>query len=150
MIFIAIGSSIGDAEKTFLVAEKLLADCDVIVTRKSKIMKNPPAGGVAQNEFSNAVWELGVPDTMVPHELLAVLKDVEEDAGRNMTAERWSDRVIDLDLIIFHDEVIDTPTLTVPHPRMDERDFVLQPLAELIDENFEIPTLGPLKSFLKR
>ena len=150
MIFIAVGSSIGDAKTTFANAEKLLADCDVQVVRKSKIMKNPPMGGVAQNEFSNAVWELKIPDTMVPHELLAVLKDVEEDAGRNMQSDRWSDRVLDLDIIIFHDQVVETPTLTIPHQRMDERDFVLKPLAELVDENFEIPTLGPLKSFLNR
>ena len=148
MIFIALGSSIGNAQEIFSQAETLLADCDIKVTQKSKILKNPPIGGIATNEFSNAVWEIETPDTMVPHELLAILKDVEEDCGRDMNAERWSDRILDLDILIFHNEIVETPSLTIPHQRMTEREFVLNPLAELVDENFEIPNLGPLKKFV--
>lgn len=150
MIFIALGSSIGNANEIFTKAEALLSECDVQIIRKSKVLKNPPAGGIAQNEFSNAVWEISIPENMSALELLPILKSVEKNAGRNMNAPRWSDRTLDLDILIFNKEIITTPTLTIPHPRMAERDFVLNPLAELIDENFEIPNLGPLKAFLKK
>lgn len=150
MIFIGVGSSIGDAKQIFENAKKFLAEHAVRVTQQSQILKNPPVGGVAKNEFSNAVWEISVSGEMTPEALLEILKNCEEHCGRNLDAERWSDRILDLDLLIWHDTVIDTPDLQVPHPRIAERDFVLLPLAELVDKNFEIPTLGTLNSLLEK
>lgn len=148
MIFIAVGSSIGKAEDIFENAIKFLKTKEINVTRQSKILKNPPSGGVAQNEFSNAVWEIEIPNNMTPQELLPILKSAEKNAGRDMNAPRWSDRALDLDIIIFHDQIIQEEKLKIPHPRMIERDFVMKPLGELVDENYQIPNLGPLKEFI--
>jgi 2-amino-4-hydroxy-6-hydroxymethyldihydropteridine diphosphokinase len=150
MIFLGVGSSIGNAEEIFLAAEKFLHGNNVFVMKKSSILKNPPFGGVAKNEFSNAVWEISVPERMTPEALLVVLKNAEKSAGRNLQALRWSDRILDLDILIFNDEIIEADALTIPHPEISKREFVLHPLAELVDENFEIPTLGVLKSLLKK
>ncbi len=150
MIFLGVGSSIGNAKKIFYTAESLLKYMKINVIRKSKILKNPPFGGVAKNEFSNAVWEISIPKQMGPHQLLKILKATEFDAGRDFNAPHWDDRLLDLDILLFHDEIIKTPDLTIPHIGIAERDFVLNPLAELVDESFEIPTLGTLKSLLKK
>ncbi len=149
MIFIGIGSSIGNAEEIFRTAEKFLGLLNINVIKKSKILKNPPFGGIAKNEFSNAVWEISIPKHMTPQKLLHVLKATESDAGRDFSLPHWGDRLLDLDILIFHDEIVNTPDLIIPHIGIPERNFVLNPLAELVDENFEIPTLGTLKSLLK-
>ena len=108
---------------------------------KSNILKNPPYGGVAENEFSNAVWQIETDRTS--KELLKTLQQVESEHER-IREKRWSDRTLDLDILIFHDEVLKTKDLTIPHPGIANRRFVLEPLSELVDENFEIPTLGAL------
>ncbi len=150
MIFLGVGSSIGNTEQIFLAAENFLKKHKILVVQKSAILKNPPFGGIAKNEFSNAVWEISIPEKMTPEQLLVVLKDVEKSAGRNLQSPRWSDRILDLDILIFHDQIVHTDNLTIPHSEIAKRDFVLNPLAELVDENFEIPTLGVLKSLLKK
>lgn len=150
MIFLGIGSSIGNAKQIFRDAEQFLGKNEISVLKKSNILKNPPFGGIAQNEFSNAVWEISVPNDMTPHTLLTLLKKAEQLAGRDFSDPRWSDRPLDIDILIWNEEIVDTPELTIPHPGMPKRDFVLKPLAELVDENFKIPTLGTLKSLLKK
>jgi 2-amino-4-hydroxy-6-hydroxymethyldihydropteridine diphosphokinase len=148
MIFLGIGSSIGNAEQIFLAAEKFLLQNDIRVLQKSPLLKNPPFGGIAQNEFSNAVWKISVPKNMKPHDLLTLLKKAEDSAGRDFLTPKWSDRTLDIDILIWNEEIVNTPELTIPHMGIAERDFVLKPLAELVDENFKIPTLGALKNFL--
>lgn len=150
MIFIGVGSSIGNAEKIFSAAEDYLSNHNIQILRKSKILKNPPFGGIAKNEFSNAVWEIKIPPKMTPIELLLNLKEAENAAGRNTNTPRWSDRILDLDILIFNEKIINTPELKIPHIGIAERNFVLTPLGELVDENFEIPTLGAINSFLKK
>lgn len=148
MIFLGIGSSIGNAEQIFHDAEQFLKKNHISVLRKSSVLKNPPFGGIAQNEFSNAVWEISVPQDISPEILLPILKQAEQNAGRDFSAPRWSDRPLDIDILIWDEEILQTSELTIPHPGIAKRDFVLKPLAELIDENFKIPTLGTLKNFL--
>jgi 2-amino-4-hydroxy-6-hydroxymethyldihydropteridine diphosphokinase len=148
MIFLGIGSSIGNAEQIFRDTEQFFKKNHISVLKKSTILKNPPFGGVAQNEFSNAVWEISVPQDISPEKLLSILKQAEQLAGRDFSTQRWSDRPLDLDILIWDEKIIHTPELTIPHPGIAERDFVLKPLAELVDENFKIPTLGTLKNFL--
>lgn len=150
MIFLGIGSSIGNAEEIFLSAEIFLKQNKITILQKSNILKNPPFGGVAKNEFSNAVWEISVPKEMTPYTLLSLLKNAEQTAGRDFSAPRWSDRPLDIDILIWNKKEIKTSKLTIPHPGITERNFVLKPLAELVDENFEIPTLGPIITFLKK
>ena len=143
MIFIGLGSSIGDAEKIFRSTETSLEAKNIHVVQKSNILKNPPYGGVAKNEFSNTVWQIET--NFTPIELLKVLQEVEIQHERKREV-RWSDRTLDLDILIFNDEVIRTDDLIIPHPGIANRRFVLEPLNELVDENFEIPTLGALRN----
>jgi 2-amino-4-hydroxy-6-hydroxymethyldihydropteridine diphosphokinase len=98
------------------------------VERSSRVYETDPVGGPPQPEFLNAVIE--VETSLSPHELLAACMDVEQDMGR-VRAERWGPRVIDIDVLTYDDQLIDQPDLTVPHPRMRERAFVLVPLMEL-------------------
>jgi len=143
MIFIGLGSSIGDAEKIFRSAEVSLEKKNIHVVGKSNILLNPPYGGVAKNDFSNAVWQIETDFT--PEELLKVLQAVENEHER-VREKRWSDRTLDLDILIFNDEVMKTDNLIIPHPGIANRPFVLEPLTQLVDENFEIPTLGALRN----
>ncbi len=145
MIFLGLGSSIGNAKKIFTSTERALETCGICVIKKSKIFKNPPFGGVAKNEFSNAVWQIET--TNSPAELLKILQKIENDHGRTRE-KKWDDRTLDLDILIFNDEIIDRKGLKIPHPEMAKRIFVLKPLAELVDETFEIPTLGTLKNLI--
>ncbi len=143
MIFIGLGSSIGDAEKIFRSTETSLEKSNIRVVQKSNILRNPPYGGVAENEFSNAVWQIETERS--PQELLKVLQEVEDQHDRKRE-KRWSDRTLDLDILIFNDVILKTKNLTIPHPGIANRRFVLEPLSELVDENFEIPTLGALRN----
>jgi len=148
MIFLGLGSSIGDAKKIFASTEHALETCGIRVVKKSKIFKNPPVGGIAKNEFSNAVWQLDV-GTRHALSLLKILQKIETDHGRTYEI-KWGDRTLDLDILIFNDKIINTPNLKIPHPGIPKRLFVLKPLAELVDESFEIPTLGRLQDLLKK
>jgi 2-amino-4-hydroxy-6-hydroxymethyldihydropteridine diphosphokinase len=150
MIFLGIGSSIGNAKQIFCDAEQFLEKNHIHILQKSSVLKNPPFGGIAQNDFSNAVWEISVPKDMTPQKLLLLLKNAEQLAGRDFNTPQWSDRPLDIDILIWNEEIIKTPNLTIPHPGIAERNFVLKPLAELVDENFKIPTLGTFKSLIKK
>ncbi|MCF7905579.1 2-amino-4-hydroxy-6-hydroxymethyldihydropteridine diphosphokinase [Candidatus Gracilibacteria bacterium] len=151
MIFIGLGSSIGNAEEIFASVEKLLIEQGIQVVKKSSILKNPPIGGVAKNEFSNAVWQVEPVEArlIAPLQLLKILQKIETDHGRTRE-KKWDDRTLDLDILIFHDEIINIPELQIPHPEISNRIFVLKPLSELVDETLEIPTLGALGSLIRK
>lgn len=161
MIFLGVGSSIGNAEAIFSSAESWLKNRGINVIKKSKHLKNPAIGGVAKNEFTNAVWQVEFLETtwekinwcLLPrsrrlrlkaYKLLNLLKKCEFFNGR-LAAARWADRSLDLDILMFHELTLQTPKLTIPHSEIAKRSFVLRPWAELVDENFEIPNLGLLK-----
>lgn len=145
MIFIGLGSSIGDAKKIFASAENAMRGEKINVLKKSKNMTCPPFGGVAKNAFTNAVWEIET--DLSPVKLLEVLEKIEAEHGRidKHLQQRWDDRTLDLDILIYNEQIVNTDKLEIPHPQMIHRDFVLKPLSELVDENFEIPTFGSLK-----
>lgn len=94
----------------------------------SKVYRTTPYGGVEQEDFLNGVMELET--LLTPFELLEKLQQVERQAGRERKVH-WGPRTLDLDLLLYDDCVIDTETLTVPHPDMQNRDFVLAPLCEI-------------------
>jgi GTP cyclohydrolase I len=150
MIFIGVGSSIGNAEKNFKKAQECLEQSGLFVVKKSKILSNKPYGGIAQNIFSNAVWQLKSRENLTSHQLLNILKTCEVKLGRNLQAKRWSDRIIDLDILMFHDEILKSKILTIPHQEIQNRIFVLEPWQELVDKNFEIPKLGRLAKILEK
>lgn len=165
MIFIGLGSSIGDAEKTFNQAQLFLEEHKIKVLKKSKILKNPPFGGIAKNEFSNAVWALSFKETrwekinwiLLPqwrrqqlkaYKLLTILQRCENQLGRSRE-KRWDDRTLDLDLLMFHQHTSKRKKLIIPHPGITERSFVLHPWQEIVDEDFQIPRFGLIKDLIK-
>lgn len=128
--YIAIGSNLGDREGLVRKAVELLRAADgVFRVGLSPLFETEPVGGAAgQGRFLNAAAR--VETSLDAWTLLRLLLDTERALGRERR-ERWGPRTIDLDLLLFDNEVIETPELTVPHPRMHERLFVLEPLAEV-------------------
>jgi 2-amino-4-hydroxy-6-hydroxymethyldihydropteridine diphosphokinase len=127
---IGLGSNLGDRQATLAGAIAALAETPgVIVRRVSSFHETEPVGGPAgQGMFLNAAAALET--TLDPFALLNVLRGIETRFGR-LRIVRWGERTLDLDLLLFDDRVIDTPELTVPHPRLASRRFVLEPLAEV-------------------
>lgn len=128
--FIALGSNLGDRQAAIRSAVDLLErDERTSVVRCSPLIETAPVGGPAgQGPFLNAACELQT--SRSPRELLTLLLEVERRLGRERR-ERWGPRTIDLDLLLYGDTVLNEPGLTLPHPRMHERAFVLEPLASI-------------------
>ena len=144
--YIGIGSNLGERDVTIRDALELLdADPELEVEAVSSIRETDPVGVVDQPRFLNAAIRLAT--ELAPHPLLERLLDVEQQLGRVRTGERYGPRTIDLDLLLYGDEVVDEPGLRVPHPRLAERRFVLEPLAEL-DPGLVVPGLGPIQGLL--
>jgi 2-amino-4-hydroxy-6-hydroxymethyldihydropteridine diphosphokinase len=131
-IFIALGSNLGDRAGHIRSALRELEQSgDVHVLRCSSLRETAPAGGPpGQPKYLNAVAELQT--ELSPADLLARLAEIEQRHGRERTV-RNGPRTLDLDLLLYRDQVIDQPELTVPHPRMWQRPFVTEPLAEICD-----------------
>jgi 2-amino-4-hydroxy-6-hydroxymethyldihydropteridine diphosphokinase len=127
--FLGLGSNLGDRHAALQRAADLLAgEPGVTLTRSSRVWETDPVGGPPQPDFLNAV--VRAETDLEPAGLLAACQRVEAALGR-FRAERWGPRTIDVDLLIYGARTIDTPDLTVPHPRMVERAFVLMPLLEV-------------------
>ena len=128
---IALGGNVGDVAATFDRAIALLCDeKNVWLKQRSSNYRTPPWGVTDQPAFVNAA--IAVATTLPPRELLGRMREVEWHLGRNRAFERrWGPRTLDLDLLAYDDVTLDTPDLTLPHPRMFERAFVLAPLAEI-------------------
>jgi 2-amino-4-hydroxy-6-hydroxymethyldihydropteridine diphosphokinase len=127
--YVGLGSNLGDRERNLRSALGLLDAEDVRVLAISRFRETDPVGYVDQPRFLNGA-ALVETDLSAP-ELLERLLTVERSLGRERTGPRFGPRTIDLDLLLYGDETIDQPGLTVPHPRLAERRFVLEPLAEL-------------------
>jgi 2-amino-4-hydroxy-6-hydroxymethyldihydropteridine diphosphokinase len=133
--YIALGSNVGDREATLRRALMLMeTTCDIQVVRISHFVQTDPVGGPSgQEKYLNGVAQIVT--GLSPHELLAELRQVEWALGRDRQEEqRWGPRTCDLDILLMGEVVIDTPDLTIPHPRMHERLFVLEPLDEIAPE----------------
>lgn len=127
--YVALGANLGDPAATVLAAFAALANLpESRVSHGSSLYRTAPVGLTDQPEFVNAVAELET--TLAPEALLAALFDIEERFGR-IRAEKNGPRTLDLDLLMYGGLVLDEPGLTLPHPRMHERLFVLEPLAEV-------------------
>ena len=133
-VHVAVGSSLGDREGHLATAVTGLQTVrGVTVQRASPIYETAPVGGVAERRFLNAVIELQAVDDLEPLGLLDELLAIEQIAQRTRNL-RWEDRTLDLDWVLWEDRVLDHPRLQVPHPRLHERRFVLQPLADLVPD----------------
>src|SRR5215213_7845821 len=128
--YIGLGSNLGDRQSYLDRAVQALTDHErVEVTKISSYYETDPIGGPPeQGPYLNAVAEIET--DLDPDDLLVALQRIEHDLGR-VRRERHGARTIDLDLLLYGDRVLDTLDLTVPHPRMHERGFVLEPFAEI-------------------
>jgi 2-amino-4-hydroxy-6-hydroxymethyldihydropteridine diphosphokinase len=132
--FVAFGGNVGDARTT--MANGIAAFCDgeaVRLVARSSDYRTPPWGVADQPPFVNAC--IRVETALAPRDLLARALSVERAFGRDRAKERrWGPRPLDIDLLTYGDTVLDTPDLTLPHPRLFERAFVLVPLLEIAPE----------------
>jgi len=138
--YVGVGSNLGDREALVRAAVEALPG----VVAVSALRETDPVGEVEQPRF---LYGAGALETeLPPRELLDLLLAVERRLGRERR-ERWGPRTIDLDLLLYGAETIDEPGLTVPHPRLHERRFALEPLAEL-DPQLAVPGRGSVKELL--
>jgi 2-amino-4-hydroxy-6-hydroxymethyldihydropteridine diphosphokinase len=144
--FVAIGSNLdGPVIQVSRALRALAAIADTRLVARSRLYCNPAVGPVAQPDFVNAVAAL---DTALgARALLDALLAIEAGFGRERGAVRWGPRVIDLDLLVHGAECHDEADLIVPHPRLGERRFVLEPLAELAPD-LQIPGVGVVRELL--
>jgi len=143
--YVGLGANLGPREVTLLRAADLLAAADgVEVVAVSQLRETDPVGVVEQPPFLNGAIALDT--SLSPRAVLELLLEVEEELGR-VRGERWGPRTVDLDLLVYGDERVDEDGLHVPHPRLHERRFALEPLAEL-DPELVIPGLGSVSALL--
>ena len=129
--YVALGSNLGDREENLRTALKHLQENGVEVIKTSTFIETEPYGVTDQPGFVNAVCQ--VETELAPLELLHLLLSIEQEMGR-VRLRRWGERNIDLDLLLYEDAVLESEELTLPHPDMQNRDFVLSPLAEIAGE----------------
>ncbi len=149
--YLGLGSNLGDRGAYLKMALQALDSHPRIqITRTSSVYESEPVGFLDQEWFLNQVVEIET--SLSPHALLHVLQEIENRLGREREI-RWGPRVIDLDLLLFENRLLSNSELTVPHPRMYERNFVLVPLNE-IAPNFLHPdgrsTQEHLREHLKK
>ncbi len=142
-VAVGLGSNLGDRARHIAEAVRALAAAGALV-RVSSMYETAPVGGPKQGKYLNAV---AVFDTDLPaHELLDLCLDIEREHGRERR-ERWGPRTLDIDILLYGDETIEDSDLTVPHPRMTERRFVLEPLVEAWPDA-TLPDGTPLRGYL--
>ena len=127
--FVGLGSNLGDKKGYLdLAVSGLRKEKGIRVEAVSAYLETEPYGGVEQDSFLNAGVKLRT--LLTPRELLSCMQEIENQAGRKREIH-WGPRTLDLDLWFYDGEVLDTPELTVPHPDLQNRDFVLKPMLEL-------------------
>ena len=139
-VLVGLGSNLdGPARQVEIALELLEAIPESAVVRRSSLYRSSPYGGIEQPDFVNAAAVIRT--SLAAHDLLGQLQAIECSRGRERGDTRWGPRIIDLDLLAYAESVIEEPGLTIPHPGIAERNFVLLPLREIAPE-FEIPGLG--------
>ena len=142
--YVGIGSNLDGPARQVQDAIGLLGEVpEIRLVAASSLYRSGAFGGIEQPDFVNAV--VAVLTTLTPDGLLAQLQAIESRQGRERDELRWGPRVIDLDLLVYSAEEIDGPKLTLPHPGIGERNFVLLPLAEIAPD-LAVPGLGRVAS----
>ncbi len=142
--YVGLGSNLDSPERQVVEALELLGRMPgTRLMASSSLYRSAPFGGIEQPDFVNAV--AAVLTTLAPADLLAALQDLERQRGRRRDGTRWGPRIVDLDLLVYAGHVIDEPGLTVPHPGIAVRNFVLLPLGEIAPD-LVIPGLGRVAS----
>ena len=134
IVFLGLGTNLGDREGNLKAAVELINKRVGEVTSLSAFYVTEPWGFESSHPFLNAVCR--VDTVLTPHEVLAVTQDIERMIGRTKKSVNgcYSDRPIDIDILIYDDCRLNTPELTIPHPLMHKRDFVMKPLGEIAPE----------------
>lgn len=128
-VYLGVGSNLGDRSENLKRAEALVRKLSQThFLRSSSVSETDPVGGPPQGKYLNAVWEIET--ELSPEALKEGLREIESRFGRKR-AVRNAPREIDLDILFYGEAMLDTKTLKIPHPRLHERSFVLNPLAEL-------------------
>jgi 2-amino-4-hydroxy-6-hydroxymethyldihydropteridine diphosphokinase len=144
--YIGLGANLGDRAATLRAAlEQLAAEPEIEVVAVSAFRETEPVGIVDQPRFVNAAAAVDTP--LSPRELLDRLLAIEQRLGRTREGPRFGPRTVDLDLLLYGAEEIAEPGLRVPHPRLHERLFALEPLADL-DPQLVVPGRGPLPDLI--
>jgi 2-amino-4-hydroxy-6-hydroxymethyldihydropteridine diphosphokinase len=145
--YVGLGANLGDRRATIERALELLGAAEgVEVLAVSSLRETDPVGFTEQPRFLNGA--AAVETALAASELLSVLLDVERRLGRTREGPRFGPRAIDLDLLLYGDAQVDEPGLTVPHPRLHERRFALEPLAELAP-GLVVPGRGAVEELLR-
>lgn len=132
VVYLSLGSNLGDRHATMRCAIDMLNAEAGTVDRQSSLLETEPWGFESANKFLNMCVRLLT--TLTPEQLLLKTQDIEKRLGRTVKSVdgKYHDRPIDIDMLMYDDVNISTPTLTLPHPHMHERDFVMIPLREIL------------------
>lgn len=132
--YLSLGTNLGDKRKNITVAIKNIGELVGDVVRQSALYETEPWGFRSDNRFVNAA--VCVDTQLSPRRLLEVTQRIEREMGRTLKSDggEYHDRIIDIDILLYGDLHIDEPDLKIPHPLMHERDFVMTPLNEIMEE----------------
>ena len=136
-VYLGLGSNLGDREEHIRKAIALIGESIGLVIRQSSLIESEPWGFESANRFLNSV--ILVETTLTPRQLLKATQKIERQLGRKkkstdsciLTPVSYSDRSIDIDILLYDDLTVDEPDLKIPHPLMEQRDFVMIPLNEI-------------------
>lgn len=133
-VFLGLGTNLGDKKNNLLTAVNNIEEKIGKVTSLSSFYETEPWGFESENSFLNAA--LCVETSLEPMAILRIIKDIEIEMGRTQKSvnRMYSDRIIDIDILLYDDLTMATEELTIPHPLMKERDFVIKPLMEIADD----------------
>jgi 2-amino-4-hydroxy-6-hydroxymethyldihydropteridine diphosphokinase len=127
--YLALGSNLGDRAAHLAFGRDQLVDRGIHIEASSTVEETDPVGGPSQPRYFNQV--VRVETDYSPRELLTVIKQIEEAAGRRPEGERWGPRELDIDILLYGHMTIDTPDLTIPHPQLVNREYVLRELRQV-------------------
>lgn len=148
LVFIGLGSNLSDPPGHIRSARRAInAVGGIREVAFSSLYTSPPMGPPGQPDYVNAV--MAVETTLSPAELLRTLQSIESEHGRIRDGERWGPRTLDLDILLYGQEVFNSPELTVPHVGLTERAFVLYPLSEIAPD-IVVPGKGRLDNLLRK
>lgn len=133
-VYLSLGSNLGNKEDNIRLAIEKIKEQIGAVVRQSALLRTEPWGFDSDNEFVNAA--ICVDTVLSPRELLRCTQNIERELGRTHKSVNriYHDRLIDIDILLYGNETINEPDLIIPHPLMYERDFVMIPLREIMEE----------------
>ena len=146
-VFLQLGSNLGDREQLLFDATTIITDKIGAVVSKSKVYESTPWRVEGQENYLNQI--IKIETKLTPKETLQYALDIEEELGR-VRVEKWGERLIDIDIIFFNNEIIETSDLCIPHKHMHERNFVLEPLNEIAPEHIHPKYKKTIAELLKQ